>query len=111
MEKLVEKIMSIRGVIGCYIYGLTQGIQAGQGNFDGQLLKNISREISQMIDAFVVDKNKPKAVCVSYEMGKITIKRASDLMIVVFHEPKIDMPLLRIAINVASHEIKKRLRK
>ncbi len=111
MEKIVDKILSINGVTGCYIYGLTEGIQAGQGNFDGQVLRNISREIPQMIDAFGVDKNIPKAVCVSYDKGEITIKRASNLLIVVFHTPKIDMPLLRIAINVASHEIKKRLRK
>lgn len=111
MDKIVDKILSIPGVTGCYIFGLTEGIQAGHGTPDGKALRKISIEISQMVDAFGTDDNIPKTLRISYEKGEITLKRAGSFFIVVFHNPTINISLLRIAMNVASYETKKSVRR
>ncbi len=107
MEEILDKIMSIGGVTGCYIYNLNKGIESRMGYPEGEELRNISKDLLQIFTAFGADDNKPRVLCVSYDKAEITIKQASEHLIVVFHTPKIDMPLLRIAINVASHIIKK----
>jgi hypothetical protein len=99
--------MSIRGVMGCYIYSLSKGIETRRGYPEGEELRDVSKELMQMFDASGANNNKLKTLRISYDKGEITMNRASNHLIVVFHGPKIDLPLLRIIVNVASYNLRK----
>jgi predicted regulator of Ras-like GTPase activity (Roadblock/LC7/MglB family) len=106
MEEIIDKIMSIRGVLGCYVYSPSKGVKIKRGYPEEEELSGISKELSKIFNAFGANDNKPRLLHISYDKGEITLKRASEYLIVVFHTPKIDISLLRIALNVASYRIK-----
>jgi hypothetical protein len=106
MEEIADKIMSICGVLGCYVYSPSKGVETRRGYPEGEELRGISKELSKIFDAFRVNNNKPRLLHISYDKGEITMKRASEHLMVVFHNSKINLPLLRIAMNIASHRIK-----